>query len=113
MSLKFRLRGLAETFVDEIMCPECGNEAGADHEGAFRTEHTKVTLSGIVVVMQCACCNHVFIPKQQKFGVINSQRLRDAVERDCENTGQPIFKGPPCVQVEVERINARRDCKMH
>jgi rubredoxin len=112
MSLKFRLRGLAETFVDHVICPECGHDSTGESEG-FKTDHTKVTLSGIVVVVQCTCCSHVFIPSEQKFGIINSQRLQAAVERDCENTGQPIFQSRNCVEVEVERLNARRSCKMH
>jgi hypothetical protein len=112
MSLKFRLRGLAETFVDNMLCPECGHDPSGDPEG-FKTDHTKVTLSGIVVVVQCPCCSTIFVPEQQKFGIINSQRLQAAVERDCENTGQPVFMSKNCVELEVERMNARRSCKMH
>ena len=50
MALKFRLRGLAETFIDEITCPCCGN-VGNDDEN-FETEHTKVTYDGIIVVVK-------------------------------------------------------------
>lgn len=113
MSLKFRLRGLAETFVEEIICPECGHESGTEPDTSFKTDKTKVTLSGIVVVMQCNCCSHVFVPTQQKFGVINSHRLQAAVERDSLNTGQPVFRGKSCVEIEVERLNASLSCKMH
>lgn len=113
MALKFRLRGLAETFVEEIVCPCCSAEMKADNESAISTEHTKVTLSGIVVVVKCPSCNHVFIPHEQKFGVINTQRLQSAVERDSVNTGQPVMRGLSCVKVEVERINAVKSAKMH
>lgn len=112
MSLKFRLRGLAETFVDSMVCPECSHDPGGDPNG-FKTDHTKVTLSGIVVVVQCSACSHVFVPQEQKHGIINSQRLQAAVERDCENTGQPVMMSRNCVEMEVEKINARRSCKMH
>jgi len=114
MSLKFRLRGLAETFVDEIVCPCCENEIKEEKNGkSLSTEHTKVTLSGIVVVVQCGVCQHVFVPQQQKFGVINTQRLQLAVERDSQNTGQPVYRDMKCVKVEVERINAVNSSKMH
>ena len=113
MALKFRLRGLAETFVEEIVCPCCGHEVKDESDGSLSTEHTKVTLSGIVVVVKCGSCQYVFIPHEQKFGVINTQRLQLAVERDSKNSGQPVFRGLGCVKVEVERINAVKTMKMH
>jgi hypothetical protein len=127
MALKFRLRGLAETFVEEVVCPCCGHSASTSEpnkqhnshsdddkaESGLKTEHTKVTLSGIVVVVQCGGCEHVFIPRDQRLGVLNHQKLHDAVERDSKNTGQPIFKGLPCVSMEVERINAYKVQKFH
>ena len=126
MALKFRLRGLAETFVEEVVCPCCGHSAstsehqknhtqseGEPTETGLKTEHTKVTLSGIVVVVQCGGCEHVFIPRDQRLGVLNHQKLHDAVERDSKNTGQPVFKGLPCVSMEVERINAYKVQKFH
>lgn len=113
MALKFRLRGLAETFVEEIICPCCGLEVKPDNENSISTEHTKVTLSGIVVVVKCGSCKHVFIPSEQKFGVINTNRLQTAVERDSVNSGQPVFRGLECVKVEVERINAIKTAKLH
>lgn len=113
MALKFRLRGLAETFVEDIVCPCCGHEVKDDGEGAVSTEHTKVTLSGIVVVVKCGLCQFVFIPVEQKFGVINIDRLHSAVERDSQNSGQPVYKDLNCVKVEVERINAANTEKMH
>ncbi len=125
MALKFRLRGLAETFIDEVVCPCCEHSAGVSSldkhheeeestaESGLKTEHTKVTLSGIVVVVQCAACEHVFIPRDQRLGVLNHKKLHDAVERDSKNTGQPIFKGLPCVSMEVERINACKTSKFH
>ena len=113
MTLKFRLRGLAETFVEEIVCPCCGHEVKDESESNLSTEHTKVTLSGIVVVVKCGSCHYVFVPDEQKFGVINTQRLQLAVERDSQNSGQPVYKGLSCVKVEVERINAAKSAKMH
>ena len=49
MALKFRLKGLAETFVDSITCPCCG-VVGVDDQN-FTTELTKVTYQGIIVVV--------------------------------------------------------------
>ena len=106
MPLKFRLRGLAETFVDEISCPCCGHDGGEDGEQGFVTEHTRVTFDGIVVVIQCDHCDHVFIPDGQRLGIIDPRKLRSAVEKDSLNTGVPIFADVKTVRLEVERLNA-------
>lgn len=113
MALKFRLKGLAETFVNEVTCPCCGTGVSNNKDNQLKTEYTKVTLSGIVVVVRCASCEHVFIPSGQKFGVINHSKLSDAVAKDSENTGQPIFKDVSSVLQEVERLNAAKDSKFH
>ena len=113
MPLKFRLRGLAETFVDEITCPCCGHDGGDEGDQGFQTELTRVTFDGIIVVIQCEICSHVFVPDGQKLGVIDSRKLRDAVEKDSSNTGQPVFLGRGEVALEVERLNAERSQKIH
>ena len=51
MALKFRLRGLAETFIEGITCPGCGTTGNDDN--ALATDHTRVTFDGITVVVQC------------------------------------------------------------
>ncbi len=113
MLLKFRLHGLAETFVEQLKCPACGHDGGEEGEDGFRTDLTKVTFDGIVVVIQCELCGYVFMPEQQKLGVINPQKLRKAVEKDSVNTGQPILPGLQAVRLEVERINAEKGLKIH
>ena len=113
MPLKFRLRGLAETFVENISCPHCGHDGGEDNDRGFLTEHTRVTFSGIIVVIQCEGCKHVFVPEEQKLGVINASRLRTAVEKDSENTGAPALDDMKSVKLEVERMNAERGSKIH
>ena len=113
MPLKFRLRGLAETFVEEIRCPCCGHDGGDEGDHGFRTEFTRVTFDGIIVVIQCEPCGNVFVPNGQKLGVINSSKLRSAVEKDSGNTGQPVFYGLDQVRLEVERLNAERGSKIH
>ena len=113
MPLKFRLRGLAETFVDNISCPHCGHDGGEHGDNGFLTELTRVTFAGIIVVIQCENCSQVFIPEGQKLGIINSQRLRTAVEKDSDNTGQPALPDMKSVQLEVERLNAERGSKIH
>lgn len=113
MALKFRLRGLAETFVEKIHCPKCGHDGGEDGDQGFLTEHTRVTFDGIIVVIQCEMCSHIFLPLDQRLGVLNAQRLRAAVERDSHNTGQPLFPGINEVRLEVERLNAAQGSKIH
>ena len=113
MPLKFRLKGLAETFVDGIRCPECGHDGGDEGDQGFETDLTRVTYSGIIVVVQCGVCNNVFVPDDQRHGVIDSQKLRDAVERDSLSTGQPIYESKDAVTLEVEKLNAARISKVH
>src|SRR5262245_23626516 len=113
MPLKFRLKGLAETFVDAIRCTHSGRDGGEEGDQGFYTELTRVSFDGLVVVDQCGSCGHVFVPEGQRHGVINSQKLRLAVERDSWNTGQPIFTNKESVQLEVERIHAERNDKFH
>ena len=113
MALKFRLKGLAETFIDEIQCPCCGHDGGDEGDQGFRTEFTRVTFDGIIVVINCEVCGHVFVPDGQRMGVINSGKLRNAVERDSRSSGQPLFTNLDAVRLEVERINAERDQQVH
>ena len=113
MSLKFRLKGLAETFIDDIRCPCCGHDGEEDGDQGFRTELTRVTFEGIVVVIFCEVCSYVFVPVGQRFGIINPQKLRLAVEKDSVNTGQPVYQGMKEVVLEVERLNAEREESVH
>ena len=112
MPLKFRLKGLAETFVDAIRCPCCGHDGGDEGDQGFKTELTRVTYDGIIVVIQCCICGHVFVPDGQRHGVINSEKLRMAVQKDSMTTGQPILPNRESVRLEVERLNAERGDKV-
>ena len=111
MALKFRLRGLAETFIDTIECPGCGTE-GSDDEN-FSTEFSKVTLDGIVVVVQCRQCNEIFVPNSQRLGIVSIERLRDAVKRDSTETGEPVIPNISAVRLSVEKLNAQRKGDIH
>jgi hypothetical protein len=103
---RFRLKGLAETFVDSITCPCCGNNGGDNGEQGFHTDLTRVTFDGIIVVIQCEACKFIFVPDNQRCGIINSGKLRDAIENDSFATGQPIFPSIRDVRLDVERLNA-------
>ena len=111
MTLKFRLRGMAETFIDVIDCPSCG-ETGTD-ETQFHTEHTRVTFDGIVVVVQCRGCGEIFVPILQRLGVINPPALRRAVVQDSQETGEPVFPDVRAVKLNAERLNALRRGDLH
>ena len=113
MPLKFRLKGLAETFVDNIHCPCCGHDGGEEGDQGFLTEFTRVTFDGIIVVIQCTLCKYIFVPSGQKFGVINPQKLRSAVEKDSMTTGQPVLDTLSSVKLDVERLNAQRGKRIH
>lgn len=111
MALKFRLKGLAETFIDTISCPACGT-TGNDDEN-FSTEFSKVTFDGIVVVAQCRCCHEIFVPNAQRLGVISPQRLKDAVEKDAKETGENILNDLSAVRLAAEKLNAQRKGDIH
>lgn len=111
MALRFRLRGLAETFIDSITCP-CCRSAGSD-EDAFSTELTKVTLEGIIVIVQCRTCLEIFVPDTQRMGILDPPALRSAVEKDCRETGEPLLMNIGSVRISAERLNAMRKGDVH
>ena len=113
MPLKFRRKGLAETFVDQICCSHCGHDGGEGGDQGFSTELTRVTYDGIIVVIECDLCGNIFLPAGQRMGIINIDRLRTAVEHDSVNTGQPIYERLEDVRLEVERMNAEREDAVH
>jgi phosphate/sulfate permease len=41
MGLKFRLKGLAETFIDKLKCPGCGNNGGEEGDNGFGKAFTE------------------------------------------------------------------------
>ena len=111
MALKFRLKGLAETFIDTIACPECGNIESDDSN--FGTDYTRVTLEGIVVVVQCKSCGEIFVPDSQRLGIINPRELKEAVKKDSMESGEPLYEGMDSVILNVEKLNAVRRGEVH
>jgi C4-type Zn-finger protein len=111
MALKFRLKGLAETFVEEIACPGCGT-CGSDDQH-FTTELTKVTFEGIIVVVQCRSCGEIFVPQTQRMGILNPDELRMAVQKDHDETGEPLLPGLGAVKLNAEKLNALRKGVLH
>lgn len=111
MALKFRLRGLAETFIDTICCPTC-SATGNDDEH-FSTELSRVTFDGIVVVVQCKACSEIFVPGTQRLGILNPEKLRDAVQKDAFETGEPLLQNMGAVRLTVEKLNAQRKGGLH
>lgn len=106
MSLCFRLKGLAETFIEEICCPACGHKGKDDQ--FFSTDMTRVTFDGIVVIAQCKVCNELFVPLTQRLGIVSQKALKEAVEKDLLLTGETTFSTLQNVQETVSRLNAER-----
>ncbi len=111
MALKFRLKGLAETFIDRLTCPHCGISGNDDRH--FSTELTRVTFDGIVVVAQCKNCSEIFVPETQRLGVISSSRLREAVVKDSADTGEALLENLNAVRQHVQKLNAERKGDLH
>jgi hypothetical protein len=111
MALKFRVKGLAETFLESIECPCCGVAAVDDQY--FTTEYTKVTLEGIIVVVQCKICSEIFVPNSQRLGVLDYPALCTAVEKDSVDSGGAIMTGLAAVRLSAEKLNAERKGGLH
>ncbi len=111
MALKFRVKGMAETFLESITCPHCGISGPDDQH--FTTDYTKVTLEGIIVMVQCKACREIFVPTRQRLGVLNYPALCTAVEKDSADSGNPILPGIEAVRLSAERLNAERKGAMH
>ncbi len=113
MGLKFRLKGLAETFIEALCCPICSHDGGEEGDQGFSTSFTRVTFEGIIVVIQCQCCGMIFVPEGQRLGIIDGRKLRDAVQKDSKDTGEPIFPSVESVRLNVEKLNAERNGGVH
>lgn len=113
MALKFRLKGLAETFVEQVICPCCGHDGGEQGDEGFKTDSSKVTLEGIIVVISCEICGHFFLPEGQRVGIIDAKKLRHAIERDCATNGQPVYTNKEDVRLDVEKRNCERSAPLH
>lgn len=111
MALKFRLKGLAETFIDMISCPCCGTSGNDDQY--FTTELTKVTFEGIIVVVQCKSCGEIFVPDSQRLGILNPPELRNAVLKDSTETGEPLMSSREAVILNASKLNALRKGELH
>jgi len=111
MALKFRLKGLAETFIDRLTCPHCGISGSDDQH--FTTDLTRVTFDGIVVVAQCRNCSEIFVPDTQRLGVISSSKLREAVVKDSIDTGEALLENVNAVRQHVQKLNAERRGDLH
>jgi hypothetical protein len=111
MGLKFKLRGLAETFIDSIKCPQCGL-VGHD-DTSFTTELTRVTNDGIIVVLECRQCCEIFVPVTQRLGVVNVNDLREAVKREAKDLGYDAIPTLSSVKLDVEKLNAMRKNAIH
>lgn len=106
VGLKFRLRGLAQTFLTRIVCPGCKYRS-SEPEG-FGTDGSRVTFIGIVVVAECKCCGEFFVPDGQRFEVLDAPKLIELVKKDWVVTGGPEHRTVWDVELHTERLNAER-----
>lgn len=111
MGLKFRLKGLAETFIEKITCRACGAQGSDDQN--FVTDLTRVSLDGIIVIAQCKNCGEIFVPDTQRLGILSPTELRAAVEKDSRDSGEPMMTGVAAVKLIAEKLNAERKGGVH
>ncbi|MEM4379949.1 MAG: hypothetical protein QXL01_04600 [Thermoplasmatales archaeon] len=111
MALRFKLRRVAETYVEEIECPCCGHYS-EDIDG-FTTELTRVTFQGIIVVCRCNVCGEIFLPFNQRVGVISFKNLKDLILRDARRRGVAIYRNLDDVLDYVNYLNAVRRGEIH
>lgn len=110
MALRFRLKNLAETVIEELKCPGCG--LIANDEKLFSTDLTRLTVDGIVVIAECRCCGEVFVPIGQRTGIMDVRNFRQVIQNEY---GDSSLKAPSrlTMQMEAEKLNAIRRHGLH
>ncbi|MCS6894465.1 MAG: hypothetical protein NZO16_07885 [Deltaproteobacteria bacterium] len=111
MALRFKLRRVAETYIDYIECPNCGYSS--EEIDKFTTELTRVTFEGIVVVCRCGICGEIFLPANQRVGVISFKNLKELILRDSRKRGVAIYRNVRDVKIYVDYLNAVRRGEIH
>ena len=108
MPLTLRLRGLAETFVEELCCPNCGTGEDPSAEENFDASLTIVTVDGIVAVLECRSCKHAFVPENQRRGIISSGKLRDSIAAEQLREGKDPVRTMHEAYLIAEMRNAKK-----
>ncbi|MCS6961345.1 MAG: hypothetical protein NZT61_02425 [Deltaproteobacteria bacterium] len=111
MALRFKLKRIAETYIDYIECPSCGHYS--EEIDKFTTELTRVTFEGIVVVCRCGICGEIFLPRNQRIGVISFKNLRDLILRDARKRAVAIYRNIEDVKIYANYLNAVRRGEIH
>jgi predicted metal-binding protein len=82
-------------------------------DSQFSTELTKVTFDGIVAVLQCRSCREIFVPETQRLGIVDCERLREAVQQDVQDGDNLDERSLVGIRLIVERMNAERRGGVH
>ena len=107
----YQVKETFENGVRKIDCPCCG--ANGIDDSNFSTEHTKVTYQGIVIVLECKHCDEIFVPQNQRLGIVDSGQLKMAVSYDSEQSGEPLYENIDSVLMNAEKLNAFRKGEVH
>ena len=110
MALRFKLKNLAETVIEEIKCPNCGQIS--NDEQMFSTELTRLTSDGIIVMAECRCCGEVFVPGGQKNGILDARTFRQVVQTEYLESDLPV-PTRYSVQLEAEKLTAIKRYGLH
>jgi hypothetical protein len=110
MALRFKLKNIAETVIEELKCPGCG--LIANDEKLFSTDMTRLTVDGIVVVAECRCCGEVFIPIGQRTGIMDVRNFREVIKSEYGHAKGPA-PSRQSMEMEAEKLNAIKRYGLH
>jgi hypothetical protein len=110
VALRFKLKNLAETVIEELKCPGCG--LIANDEQLFSTDLTRLTKDGIIVMAECRCCGEVFIPTGQRTGIMDVINFREVINREYSDESFPA-PSRNSMELEAEKLNAIRRYGLH
>ena len=110
MALRFKLKNIAETVIEELKCPGCG--LIANDEKLFSTDMTRLTVDGIVVCAECRCCGEVFIPIGQRTGIMDVRNFREVIKSEYGHTKRPA-PSRQSMEMEAEKLNAIKRYGLH
>lgn len=80
MSVLYKLKGVAETRIEEVCCPRC-EVSEDDIDDFFDIENIFPTFEGIIATVKCFSCGFYYIPEQE-IEIVDDRKLKIGVSKD-------------------------------